>query len=112
RRTRTALVLLLAPWACLLLSPYHVHLVSYYHQTAFNSSFSTYLSQWAPTTFSPISAPLLLLAFVTVWMVGRSAGSYTTYERWLLGTAVLLVLVAVRDWAFASLLLVMLTPQG
>ena len=66
-------LLLLAPWPCLLASPYHVHLVSYYGQTAFNSSFSTYLSQWAPTTFSPISAPLLILVFATVWMLGRSS---------------------------------------
>ena len=59
------------PWLCLLASPYHVHLVSYYHRTAFNSSFATYLSQWAPTTFSPISAPLLVLVFATVWMLGK-----------------------------------------
>jgi hypothetical protein len=86
--------------------------VSYYHRTAFNSSFATYLSQWAPTTFSPISAPLLLLAFMTVWMLGRSAVSYTSYERLLLGVACLLALLAVRNWTFASLLLVMLSPQG
>jgi hypothetical protein len=112
RRNRTAWVLLLAPWACLLASPYHVHLVSYYGKTAFNSSFSTYLSQWAPTTFSPISAPLLILVFATVWTLGRSAASYSPYERWLLGAAVLLALLAVRNWTFASLLLVMLAPQG
>jgi hypothetical protein len=112
RRNRTAWVLLLAPWACLLASPYHIHLVSYYGKTAFNSSFSTYLSQWAPTTFSPIAAPLLVLVFASVWMLGRSAASYSPYERWLLGAAVLLALLAVRNWTFASLLLVMLAPQG
>jgi hypothetical protein len=112
RRNRTAWVLLLAPWACLLVSPYHVHLVSYYHRTALSSSFATYLSQWAPTTFSPIAAPLLVLIFATVWMLGRSAGSYSLYERMLLGVAVMLALLAVRNWAFASLALVMLAPQG
>ena len=54
-------------------------------ETAFNPSFATYLSQWAPTTFSPISAPLLVLAFATVWMLGRSAVGIHAYERWLLG---------------------------
>ena len=111
-RSPTSWVLLLAPWLCLLVSPYHVHLVSYYHRTAFNSSFATYLSQWAPTTFSPIAAPLLVLVFATVWMLGRSGSSYTAYERWLLAIAVLLALLAVRNWAFASLLLVMLAPPG
>lgn len=112
RRDGTGWVLLIAPWVCLLASPYHVHLVSYYGKTAFNSSFSVYLSQWAPTTFSPISAPLLILAFSTVWMLGRSASSYTTYERWLVGASVLIALLAVRNWTFASLVLVMLAPQG
>jgi hypothetical protein len=112
RRSVAAWVLLLAPWPCLLASPYHVHLVAYYHRTAFNSSFATYLSQWAPTTFSPISAPLLVLCFASVWMLGRSAASYTAYERWLLAAAVVLGLLAVRNWAFASLLLVMLAPKG
>jgi hypothetical protein len=109
---RTAWVLLVAPWACLLVSPYHVHLVSYYGRTAFNPSFSTYLGQWAPTTFSPVSASLLALAFATVWMLGRSTAAYTRYQQCLLLVAVLLALLAVRNWAFASLLLVMLAPQG
>jgi hypothetical protein len=111
QKRRNAWLLLLAPWLCLLVSPYHLHLLSYYHRTAFNSSFATYLSQWAPTRFSPISATLLLLAFATVWLLGRSHG-YTPYERCLLVVAVLLGLLAVRNWAFATLLLVMLAPQG
>jgi hypothetical protein len=112
RRHLAAWVLLGAPWLCLLVSPYHIHLISYYHRTAFNSSFSTYLSQWAPTTFSPLAAPLFMLIFAAVWMMGRASASYTLYERCLIGAAVLLALLAVRNWAFASLLLVMLTPQG
>jgi hypothetical protein len=112
RRSVAAWLLLLMPWACLFVSPYHLHLASYYHRTAFNSSFAAYLSQWAPTTFSPISAPLLLLAFAAVWMLGRAAVSYTLYERWLLALGVALALLAVRNWSFASLLLVMLAPQG
>ncbi len=109
---KTAWALLLAPWGCLFVSPYHVHLVSYYHRTALNPSFAKYLSQWAPTTFSPISAPLLLLVFATVWMIARSAASYSVYERVLLGIAAALALLAVRNWTFAALILVMFAPQG
>jgi hypothetical protein len=112
RRGTPSWVLLLAPWACLFVSPYHVHLFAYYHRTAFNSSFATYLSQWAPTTFSPISAPLLLLAFATVWTLGRAAAPYTPYERLLLAGGVVVAFFAVRNWTFASLTLVMLAPQG
>jgi len=111
-RDRQWWLLLVGPWLCLLASPYHVHVIPYYGRTAFNPSFVTYLSQWAPTTFSPISAPLLVLVFATVWMLGRSAGIYSTYERCLLVIGVLLALLAVRQWAFAVLLAIMLTPAG
>lgn len=112
KRERQWWVLLVAPWLCLLVSPYQLHVIPYYGRTAFNSSFTTYLSQWAPTTFSPISAPLLVIVFATVWMLGRSASVYSTYERCLLVVGVLLALLAVRQWAFAVLLAVMLTPAG
>lgn len=105
-------LLLLAPLASVLCSPYQLHLVSYYSDTAFNSSFSTYLRQWAPTSFSPISAPLLLLLFLTAWMLGRSRESYSLYERMLLLLALALGLLAVRNWAFAALLVLMLAPVG
>ena len=111
-RERQWWLMLLGPWLCLLASPYQVHVIPYYGRTAFNSSFGTYLSQWAPTTFSAISAPLLLLVFATAWMLGRSAGTYSTYERCLLVIAVLLALLAVRQWVFAGLLVMMLTPVG
>jgi len=111
-RRRMSWVLLLAPWVCLLVSPYHVHLVSYYGVTAFNPSFSTYLGQWAPTTFSPVSVSLLVLVFGTIWMLGRATSAYTRYEQCLLVLAVVLAMLAVRNWAFASLLFVMLAPHG
>jgi len=111
-RERRWWLLLFGPWLCLLASPYQLHVIAYYGRTAFNSSFATYLSQWAPTTFSPISAPLLLIVFATVWMLGRSAGVYSAYERCLLVVGVLLALVAVRQWAFAVLLTIMLAPVG
>jgi hypothetical protein len=45
-------------------------------------------------------------------MLGRAAAVYTPFERCLLGVAVLLGLVAVRDWTFASLLVAMFAPVG
>jgi hypothetical protein len=111
-RERRWWLLLLGPWLCLLASPYQLDVIPYYGRTAFNSSFTTYLSQWAPTTFSPISAPLLVIVFATVWMLGRAANVYSTYERCLLVVGVLLALLAVRQWAFAVLLAVMLAPVG
>jgi len=53
-----------------------------------------------------------VIVFATVWMLGRSANVYSTYERCLLVVGVLLALLAVRQWAFAVLLAVMLAPVG
>jgi hypothetical protein len=109
---RRAAALVLLPWLCVFASPYTFQLMSYYDKTAFNPSFSKYLSYWAPTTFSPISAPLLVLLFTLLWLLGRSSETYSTYERWLLVVAAVIGLLAVRNWAFAALLVVMLAPVG
>jgi hypothetical protein len=45
-------------------------------------------------------------------MLGRSSPNYTAYERLVFGAAILLGLLAVRNWAFATLLLMMLAPSG
>jgi hypothetical protein len=111
-RDRVAWLALFTPFPCVLVSPYHVHLISYYATTAFNPSFARYLAQWAPTRFSPISAPLLLLLFAVSWMLARAPAVYTLYERCLLVVAVVLGLLAVRQWAFAGLLVLMLAPVG
>jgi hypothetical protein len=112
RIDRKALALLVTPWLCLVASPYTFHLVGYYAKTAFNPSFSTYLSYWAPTTFSPISVPLLVLLFAFIWLLGRVADTYTTFERWLLIFGAVVGLLAVRNWTFAALLAIMVLPVG
>jgi hypothetical protein len=112
RRDRLGWALLIGPWLCVLASPYHVHLVSYYASTVFNPSFSSYLSQWAPTRFSAVSAPLLVLLYAAVWLLGRVARTYSVYERALLVIAVVLGVLAVRNWPFCALLLLQLTPAG
>jgi hypothetical protein len=109
---RGAAALVVGPWVCLFASPYAVHLLTYYSTTVFNPSFSKYLSFWAPTTFSPISAPLLVLLFALVWLLGRTSDTYSSYERWFLCIGTVLGLVAVRNWPFAALLAVMLAPVG
>ena len=110
RVDRRAVVLLGAPWLCLLASPYTFHLVAYYAKTAFNPSFSTYLSYWAPTSFSPVSVPLLLLLFGSIWLLGCVGDTYSLFERWLLVFSTIIGLLAVRNWTFSALLVVMLLP--
>ena len=63
-------------------------------------------------TFSPISAPLLFLIFLVAWVLGRRGAVYSLYERCLLTLSIVLGLVAVRNWPFATLLVLMLVPAG
>ena len=109
---RSAVALLFVPWPCLIASPYTFRLIAYYAKTAFNPSFATYLSYWAPTTFSPISLPLLVLLFASIWLLGRVGDVYSPFERWLLVFGAVVGLLAVRNWTFAVLLAVMLVPVG
>jgi hypothetical protein len=60
---------------------------------------------------SPISAPLIAALFLVAAILGRGA-RYTLFERLLLALAILLGLLAVRDWAFSTLLVLMLVPAG
>lgn len=109
---RVGAALLVGPLLAVFASPYGYHLSSYYKATAFNPAFGKYLSYWSPTTFSPISLPLLLLLFALIWLLGRVGSSYTRYERVLIVVCVVVGLLAVRNWTFASLLAIMFAPAG
>ena len=110
--TMTTLLLVVGPILAIFASPYALDLPSYYHATAFNSSFARYLQQWAPSTLSPLTAPLYVLLLGGVWTLGRCRGVYTRFESLLLVVAVLAGLLAVRHWPFAGLIMIMLLPHG
>jgi len=109
---RVGWIMLLAPWACVVASPYHVHLISYYRGTAFNATFGKYLAQWGPTVLSVRSLPLFVLVFASIWSLGRAGGVYSGYERILLWGCAFLALLAFRDWPFAILPVLMFGPVG
>jgi hypothetical protein len=71
-----AALLLLGPWACVLVSPYAGSLPGYYHRTLGNSSFSHLVSEWAPSTVrgDPVFFALLLIALWLLFRHGRTLG--------------------------------------
>jgi hypothetical protein len=110
--TATTLLLVVGPIAAIFASPYALDLPSYYHATAFNSSFGRYLQQWAPSTLSPLTAPLYVLLLGGLWTLGRCHTVYSRFESVMISVAVLVGLLAVRHWPFAALILIMLLPVG
>jgi hypothetical protein len=73
-------VLALAPWPCVLASPYALDLPGYYHRLLLGSGFSQFVSEWGPSTVR--SQPLFFaLGAAGLFAVARSArrlGLYPT----------------------------------
>jgi hypothetical protein len=102
----------LLPWPALLATPYLWSTGHYYRETIFNPTLSAYLWQWKPTTLSPVSLPLFVLALGFLWLVGKAAPAYTRFEKLAGLFLVALALLAVRNWTWLALFAVAFYPRG
>ena len=106
---RTA-ALVVAPFACLLASPYATSLPHYYETILLNGSFRQLVVEWRPTSPSVQTAPFYLLAFLAVWLMGRERERLCTYEKVLLVFTLVLGLEAMRSVIWFTLIALMLLP--
>jgi hypothetical protein len=102
----------LLPWPALLATPYLWSTGHYYRDTIFNPTLSAYLWQWKPTTLSPVSLPLFVLALGFLWLLGKAAPAYTRFEKLAGLVLVALALLAVRNWTWLALFAVAFYPKG
>jgi hypothetical protein len=105
-----SLVLLGAPWLCMLASPYATSLPHYY-RTIFSGSFDTYVTEWAKTTLSPVHAPIFLLAFGGIWLFGRTRGRASVFEQLAFVGLALLAFDAVRNAVWLALFSLVILPR-
>lgn len=105
-----SIVLLAAPWLCMLASPYAPHLPRYYHEI-FSSSFGSYVTEWAPTTLTLLHAPVYLLALGGLWLLGRTRGTASLFEKLAFVGVSLLAFDAVRNMVWLALLSLVLLPR-
>jgi hypothetical protein len=114
RRPRTvdarSLVLLVAPWLCMLASPYATSLPHYY-RTIFSSSFGSYVTEWAPTTLTPAHAPVYLLGLGGLWLLGRTRGTASVFEQLAFVGLTLLAFDAVRNGVWLALFSLVVLPR-
>jgi hypothetical protein len=114
KRQRTArarsLVLLLAPWLCVVASPYATSLPHYY-RTIFSSGFGSYVTEWAPTTLTLLHAPIYLLALGGLWLLGRTRSRASLFEQIAFVGVTLLALDAVRNAVWLALLSLVVLPR-
>jgi len=90
RLSGRGLALTLAPWLCLLISPYALDLPEYYDKVTLRGGFGGLVTEWAPTTLTPVTIPFYLLVLGGIWLIGRSGGRLTKFDKLaFLATAVL-----------------------
>jgi hypothetical protein len=111
RVSRRSLLLLLGPWPCLLVSPYALHLPSYYEKVLFGGDFSHYVTEWAPTTFTPTTAPVYLLVLAGAWLFGRVGGCASVFEKLAFLAMSALAFEAVRNTAWLGLTALVVLPK-
>jgi hypothetical protein len=107
-----AAALVIAPFACLFASPYATSLPGYYETILFNSGFRDFVIEWKPTAPSFQTAPFYLLAFLLVWLIGRSKGRLIPFEQVLLGATLLIGLQTIRGVVWFTLVALMLMPTA
>jgi hypothetical protein len=104
-----AALVVLAPLA-VLCSPYGVSLVGYYHELLIDPPFGRLVNEWSAPTPRPITALFYLLAFVTVWAVGRRGSALTNFERLALLVTLASALHATRNIVWFGLTALVLLP--
>jgi hypothetical protein len=104
------LVLLGAPWLCVLASPYATSLPHYYHEI-FSSGFGTYVTEWAPTTLTLAHAPAYLIALGGLWLLGRAGARASAFEKLAFTALTLLAFDAVRNGVWLALVSLVVLPR-
>lgn len=105
------LALILGPLAAILVTPYGLSMVGYYHATMVDSTLRHYVTEWEPITSAPVTAvALFLVAGLALWSFGRNPDKTTLWEK-----LALLVLIAgsisvVRNALFCGLFSLMIVP--
>jgi hypothetical protein len=95
----------------LLATPYGLGIVDYYHDTLFDSTFRSVITEWAPVTSEPIlSAPFFVASAVTLWLLGRARNGLTLFEHLALLMTIASAITAVRNVTWAALTFVVLVP--
>jgi hypothetical protein len=105
-----SVVLLIAPWLCVLASPYATSLPHYY-RTIFSGGFGSYVTEWAPTTLTLVHAPIYLLALGGLWLFGRTGGLASVFEKLAFLGLTVLAFDAVRNAVWLALISLVVLPR-
>jgi hypothetical protein len=108
--SRRALALIVLPWPCLLVSPYALQLPHYYDKVTLAGGFSNFVTEWAPTTLSPLSVPFYLLVLGGMWLIGRAGRRITSFEKLAFIATAILGFQANRNVTWFALVALAVVP--
>ena len=97
------LVLLIAPWACVLASPYAAHLPAYYEKVLVGGDFSHLVTEWAPTTLRLVTVPVFVLVLGGLWLLGRNGRAVPVFDRLAFLAMAVVAFQAIRNIAWFAL---------
>ena len=88
----------------ILITPYGLSIIGYYHSTMVDSTLRQYVSEWQPVTSKTVSwVGLCLLSGGCLWAFGRRPGATTTWEKLALIVLTLGSIEVVRNVLFLGL---------
>jgi len=104
------LLFLIVSWACVLASPYATSLPSYYRTILIGAHFGRYVTEWSPTAWSIVTAPVYILVIAGVWLLGRAKGGATRFEVVAFLVTSLLAFQAIRNMSWVALTGILVLP--
>jgi hypothetical protein len=110
RPSGRGLALLLAPWLCIFISPYALHLPAYYQKVLLGSDFKHVVTEWAPTTLTAATAPMFLLVLGGLWLLGRNARALPVYDQVVFVAMAVIAFQAIRNLAWIALVALAVLP--
>ncbi len=111
RAWRRPLALVVGAPLCLLITPYGLSAVSYYHTMFFSSSVRQVVTEWQPITSAFLTAaPFFVAAGVAVWSFGRYRDRTTLFEKLAIIALAAGSVLVIRNVLFFGLCAVALGP--
>jgi hypothetical protein len=108
--SRRAVVLTVAPVACLFASPYGLSLGGYYHRMLVNPTLRSFIDEWGPSTPSHKTAAFFVLAGTTIWLLGRYRNRLTGFEQVALAVILVAAVTSIRTIVWFGLTALVLLP--
>ncbi len=100
------------PWACVLASPYAMHLPAYYKLMLFDAPLAHYIVEWQPSRPAPLTAMFYAVAVATLAAAVSRRGRFNGYELSILSLTFVEAILAIRGIVWFALTAQLLLPRA